>query len=173
MQEWCAGVSLRGRAPLAGATVKCQGHGAPAFLIIPPLGGVSGLGPKIFLVHSRTGLYFSPCRLSLFIFRYLSKFVVVVQSPSRVWVFTTPWTAARPTSLYISPSNSLIFQINLNIKLVLIIWLALIHLPPKIKGMVLTIIPSNHVSPQFLALPVLNWGKHHPKYQVHQFFISF
>ena len=62
---------------------KCQGRGAPAFLIIPPLGGVSGLGPKIFLVHSRTGLYFSPCRLSLFIFRYLSKFVVV-QSPSRV-----------------------------------------------------------------------------------------
>lgn len=151
---------------------KYQGHGAPAFLIIPPQGGVSGLGPKIFLTHSRTRLYFSPCRLSLFTFRYLSKFVVV-QSPSRVWVFTTPWTAAHPTSLSISPCNSLIFQINLNIKLVLIIWLACMHLPPKRKGMALTINPSNHVSPQFLALPVLNWGKHHPKYQVHQFFISF
>ena len=48
------------------------------------------------------------------IFSVMKMLVVVVQLPSHVWLFATPWTTARQTSLFLTISQSLPSSCPLN-----------------------------------------------------------
>ena len=85
------------------------------------------------MVASKTALVRLPLRFFLQQFQKHSCSVSSVQSLSRVWLFVTPWIAARQASLSISNSQSLLKLMSIKSVMLsshLILCLPLLLLPP-------------------------------------------